>query len=288
MTRTAETILPSSYGLARGSQAAMVDPRRGGMMGYAPDYTSWISNQQYIRKPLIPYLIAAPTGFQMLPDPDSWVGILKAMVELHPVRITGLNAGLEVETTTTPVGGAGQVQEDPTDVKQVTSNITFGWNEKVGMPFQSFLRDWIQYLIMNAESKYATINTLPGRRLTDMLADRYAMTMLFVEPDANHNRVLKSWLVANMYPKATGEIIGARDLNSPGEASNIDISFTGLVQTGRGVNLFAQRMMDAINITGADPYNRAAFADRIAADVARQQVGYENQVETLGAGAVRI
>lgn len=288
MTRFADTIMPATLGLARGNQVSIVDPRRGASMGYAPDLTSWISNQQYIRKPLIPFLITAPTGFQMLPDPDSWVGVLKALVELHPVRITGLNQGLEVDTTTTPSGGAGQVQEDPTNVTQTTSNISFSWNEKVGMPIQRFLRDWIQYLIMNAESKYAAINTLPGRKLPDMLADRYSMVMLFVEPDANHNKVMKSWLVANMYPKSTGEIIGARDLTAPGEASNIDINFTGLVQMGRGVDAFAQRILDGVSITGADPYNRAAFMDKVSADVLAQRVGYGDQVTNLASTAVRV
>lgn len=287
MSRVQQAILQPGVAYNRGHQAPMVDLQYGGQMGYSNDLTEWVSNQQYIRRNLICLLVEAPRGFQMLPNPDYWVATLRALVELHAISIDGMNATLTVDTAETPVGGAGQQQADFTDVKETVSTPTFQWNEKYGMPIANFLRGWITNLLMDPNSKYAGIATL-GQRPSDMLADMYSATMLFVEPDPTHTKVVKSWLTTNMYPKTTGEIIGKRDITSASEPSNYNVEFTGISQFGLGVDAFAQRLLDGINITGANPHMRPAFVQQIQADILATRKGYENGVETLGAQAIRV
>ena len=43
------------------------------------------------------------------------VETLKALVELHPKSIEGLNSTLRVEWAETPFGGAGEMQQDVTE-----------------------------------------------------------------------------------------------------------------------------------------------------------------------------
>lgn len=288
MSRIAQAVLPENLAYARGETNAMVDLRYGGQMGWAPEMSEWVSNQSYIRRNLICLLIESPTGFQDLPDPDYWVATLRSLVELHAVRITGLNATLTAEFAETPVGGAGQMQEDVTDVKETRSTPTFTWNEKYGMPVARFLRGWMTYLMMDPNSKFANINTLAGKNVPDMLSDRTSATMLFMEPDATHKRVVKAWLCTNMMPKTTGDITGQRDLTAGGEASNYDVEFTCIASYGPGISAFAQRLLNGINITGANPYNRNAWVDGIHADVSRQRKGYSNNVAEVGAGSVQV
>jgi hypothetical protein len=287
MSRVQNAILQPGVAYNQGHQAPMVDLQYGGQMGYAPDLTEWVSNQAYVRRNLICLLVEAPRGFQLLPNPDYWVATLRSLVELHALSIEGLNAELTVETVDTPVGGAGQQQSDFTNVREAVSNVSFTWNEKYGMPVANFLRGWIQNLLMDPHSKFAGIATL-GNAPADMLADMYSATMAFIEPDPTHTRVMKSWLMTNMYPKSTGPIQGRRDLTQDGEKSDLNIEFTGIAQFGLGVDAFSQRLLDGINITGANPHLRPAFVQNITADILATRKGYENGVETLGAQAVTV
>lgn len=246
--------------LTAGRNAPMLDLTYGGMMGFTPELAEWVSNQAYVRKNVFCILIEAPTGFQRLANPDVWVQTLRSLVELHPLSIDGLNAGLEVEFASNPVGGSGQVQEDFIDVKETLSNVTFRWNEKYGMPVGNFFRGWITNLMMDPNSKVANMFTIsPGKGPTDQLSDVTSATMLFVEPDPTYTKVVKSWLITNMMPKSSGEITGKRDLTQAAETVSVDIQFTGITQFGNGVDLFAQTILDTISITGANPLNRPAF-----------------------------
>lgn len=288
MGRLNEAILQSNQAYAAGRQNPMLDLQYGGQMGFAPDYTQWVSNQSYIRRNLFCLLVEAPRGFGFLQNGDKYIGVLKSLVELHALSIDGLQAGLEVETSETPVGGGGQMQQHFTNVTEARSNPVFRFDEKYGMPVASFFRSWITHLMMDPHSKVANVGTLSGNKPTDMLADMYSATMIFIEPDPTHTKVVKSWLCTNMFPTGTGEIVGRRDLTQAGEQTTYDITFTALTQFGLGVDQFAQTLLDGINITGANPYLRQAFVNEITANVAAASAGYEKQVETMGANALHL
>jgi hypothetical protein len=290
MTRPAETILQNNIAWASGRQNPMVDLRFGGQMGFAPDLTQYVSNQSYVQRNLICLLVEAPRGFSMMPNGDKWVATLRSLVELHPLSIDGLQAGLEVTVEdTAPVGGGGQMHQDFTDVKMARSNPVFRWTEKYGMPISSFFRAWITYLMMDPDSKVANIATLAGvTRPGDMLADMYSATMAFIEPDPTHTKVVKSWLCTNMFPQGTGEITGRRELTAAGEAKTYDINFTAISQFGLGVDKFCQSLLDSINITNANPYTRPAFVQGITADVQAVTEGYRAGVSNLSNTAIRV
>jgi hypothetical protein len=284
MSRIASALLGSGIGPAQNYKNPMLDLTYGGMHGWAPKLDEWVNNQQYIRQNVIPILLEAPTGFKFFPNPDVWISTLRSLMELHSLSITGLNAGLEVEFASTPVGGSGQQQEDPTDVKETPSAVTHRWNEKYGMPVVRFWSQYIRYLLMDANSKFAGITTLAGAKgeVTDMLADRRSFSMLYIEPDPTHTQVVKSWIVTNMMPKSSGEITGQHDKTAAGEPVTYDIAFTGIHQTGWGVQDFAQEVLDGMNITGADPYARAAFIKEISADVtASTNTGYKTSIDKV-------
>lgn len=288
MSRIQQAILQAGQSYGQGRNAPMLDLQYGGQMGYAPDLTEWVSNQAYVKKNLICVLVEAPRGFQYLPNPESWTGTLRSLVELHALSIEGLQAGLEVEVTETPVGGAGQMHEDFTDVKEARSQPVFKFSEKYGMPVANFLRGWITNLMMDPYTKVANVATLAGNKPTDMLADQYSATMLFIEPDPTHSKVVKAWLGTNMYPKGTGEITGRRDLTTAAEATTYDINFTGIFQFGVGVDAFAQQVLTGMSLVGANPYNRKAFIEQISADVAAMRKGYGAGITDLAGNAVRV
>lgn len=120
-----------------------------------------------------------------------------------------------------------------------------------------------------------------------MLADQYAATMIFIEPDPTHQKVVNAFLSTNMYPKATGDILGGREIGSAMQLNQISIEWSAITQTGLGVNAFAQRLLNNINITNANPFLRPAFIQGIAPDVeAQANTGYKAQAEQLGRTAI--
>lgn len=282
MARLTDALL-NNRGFARGAQHAMLDPTHGGQFGWAPNLNEWVSNQAYVRKNLIAILLEAPQFFQLMPEPEKWTSCLKSLIELHPQTIEGFNAGLTVEFDEHPVGGGGEFQQEFINVTRARSEPVFTYVEKYGMPIQSFLYQWITYGMMDPDAKYAMVGTLEGNRPTDMLADWYSMSCLFIEPDPSHQYVSKSWVTTNMMPKGTGEIIGKRDLTSPSEINHLSVEFTGISQFNLGTNAFAQAILDSINITNANPYLRPAFIQGISADVARAPNGYAAGAAELGA-----
>lgn len=285
MSRVTDAIL-GQKAFGRGSNQPMLDATFGGQMGYAPVLTEWVSNSAYVRKNVICVLLEAPRFFQYMPDPQKWIDTLKSLVELHARSIEGLNAGLTLEWDSHPVGGAGELQDEVIDSKRTRTEPVFTFVEKYGMPIQTFLYNWITYGIMDPDTKFALANTLEGARPDDMLPDQYTASMLFMEPDPSHKRVVKSWVVTNMAPKGTGEIVGKRDLTTAGEISNLTVDFTGIAQFNLGTNVFAQTILDKINMTNANPYLRPSLIEKIAPDVEASVKGYRTDVEQLGKTAV--
>lgn len=289
MSRLAGQILTGEF--ARNYDSPMVDLRLGGQDGYAPNLEAWLGHQSYVQRNLVALLIEAPVGFQFLPQPDYWVGALKALIELHPKSISGMAAGLEVETNENSVSGGGEMQQDPTNVTRARTIPSFTYVEKYGRPIQTFIYEWITNLIADPDSKVANIATLAGVRPTDLLADMYACTVLFFEPDPTHSTVLKAWLTTNMYPKGTGDITGKRELSAAMETGEITIEWTGISQSTLGVRLFAQALLDSINFTNANPNLAPAFVQQIdpnvlAADNNNGAGGYAAEAQTLGARAI--
>lgn len=263
----------------------MLDLSYGGQMGYANNLKEWVSNAAYVRRHIFPILIAQPSFFQNTSFGDKLTAQLRALVERHPTRIEGLNSSLEVEFAETPVGGAGEVQEEVTNVRRSPSKPSHSYFEKYGRPIQNFLEWWITFGLMDPDTKIANIGTL-ATAPTDMLPDRYTMTVLYIEPDAIHAKVAKSWLCANMMPRGTGEIIGSADRASAMNLQELSIEFTALTQRSNGVDYWAQQILNTVKITDANPYMRDAFYKDITADVQRANTGYAKSIDDVREGAI--
>jgi hypothetical protein len=311
MTRlTGKLLGDQAYGNWNSGRVKL-DPQYGGQHGWSPNLNEWVSNQAYVRRNLICVLIEAPIFFHRMKNPSKWVKILKSLIELHAISVEGLNAGLEVTTDTHPVGGGGELQDEVTNVKRARTEPTFNFIEKYGMPIQTFLYHWITYGLMDPETKYPLITTLNytytndtkthflgdksnitdddtsllNYAPSDLLADEYTATVLFMEPDPTHKTVLKSWLTTNMFPKTTGEIVGKRDLTADGEIARLSVGFTGISQFNLGTSLFAQGILNAINITNANPFLRDSFITNPTIDdfvtASATSPGYKQGIEEL-------
>jgi hypothetical protein len=270
-----------AYGEKRMDAPGMVDIHQlqAGQNGFRTDFEGFVNNSSYVRRNMIAVLVEAPRGFQHLPDSEQWVSTLKSLIELHPNSIEGLNSTLTVEFSEVAVGGAGEMQEDIANVTRERSVPTFTWTEKYGKPINAFLSGWITNLMMDPITKVPNIMTRSGDKPTDILPDYTSCTVLFIEPDPTHTRVVHAWLCTNMHPKTAGEVVGARNLTAAGETVEYSVEFTALTQEGLGVQLFAQRYLDEMNMSAVNPNLKPAFVDKIEEDIIAQDAGYHDQLD---------
>lgn len=288
MLRDNNTTMSNDKGYAIGSTHPMLDLRTGGQMGYGPDFTELLNSAVHVRKPLIPILLRAPSGFSELPNSEYWIGTLRALMEEGFQSFDGLRTGREYEFSETPVGGAGEIQEDIVNAKIPRTELTYNFRERYGMGINTFFTGWGDRLMMHPETKYASIATL-GKTPPDMLPDRYTMAMLFIEPDPTHRSAINAWVGDYMMPKNTGTVEGKRDMTASGEVIDYAIPFTGVWQSNTaGVKKLAQTVLESIQIVGADPNLRPAAMEQIDSIVRDLRTGYTDQIEKFRSTAVHI
>lgn len=285
MSRLSDALISGAY--SRDLNGPILDLQYGGLNGWAPNLTEWVSNQAYTSRPLVCILLEAPRLFTVLPNSEKWIASLKSLFELHARTIEGFNAGLKVDFDEHPVGGAGEVHQEFINVTRERTQPKFTFIEKYGRPIQTLLDYWIRYGMMDDNSKFALASTLPGGAVvTDLLADWYTATCLFFVPDPLHKRIDKAWLTTNMAPMSTGDIVGKRNLTEAQEILTLDIEFTGISQYGMGIKNFAQGILDNINISNSDPYMRPTYVNAVTADVAAANKGYKQRAEEVGSTSV--
>lgn len=254
---------------------------KAGQQGLRTHFEGYVSNAAYVRRNIIAVLVEAPRGFQDLPNPDKWVATLKNLIELHANSIEGLQSTLTVDFVENAVGGAGEMQEDLSNVTRARSTPTFTWTEKYGKPINRFLTGWITNLMMDPITKVPRVSmgVASGEGPSDLLPDYTGCTILFIEPDPTHTSVVEAWLCTNMHPKTAGEVLGSRDLTSGGESSTYSVEFTSLTQVGYGVDTLAQRFLDELSMSGVNPNVQPAFVEEIEADIRKSESGYREQTE---------
>ena len=265
-----------------------LDPSMGGQLGYDKDLRYWVHNANLKQMNLIPILIEGPRAWRYLNNPEKRYEILRAMVELHPRSIEGLDATLNVAVDGTPVSGDGQQQQEFTNVTREVSQPTIVWDDKYGRPIGFTLEDWVLTSMADPATKVANIITQDGERPNDMLPDNYTMTMLFIEPDPTHRYVIKSFLCTNMFPQGKiADYTARRDVTQPMNLVQYSQQFTALTTVGAGVNQVAQSVLDGIQFTGANPNLRAAFIQEISKDVlAAANTGYAAGVASMAANNI--
>lgn len=286
MSRLSDAILAGAY--TRDLDRPILDLKNGGQQGWAPNLIEWTSNQAYVSRPLVCILLEAPKMFRVMPDSQKWISSLKALFELHAKSIDGFNAGLKADFDEHAVGGAGEMQQELINMTRERTQPKFSFVEKYGRPIQTLLDYWMRYGMMDPESKFALLGTLGVQnQVKDLMADWFTATCLFFVPDPLHQSIDKAWITTNMMPMSNGDITAKRDLTTSQEVLNLDIEFTGLSQSGLGVNQFATNILRSINIRNADPNMRSPFISSIEPDVqAVNTMGYRSRAEELGRNAV--
>lgn len=265
-----------------------IDLSKGGQLGPMPDYSLFQSNSAHTRKACVPVLYEPPRGFTYLPDSKVWIAGLKALMETRCLTIEGLNHTLNVEYVETPFGAAGEMMSDPSKVTRARSQVSITVNEFYGKPVSRLMSMWILYLIGDPNLNRPAITTLNlSNGPSDQLPDLTGMTMLFYEPDPMNKTVQEAWLITNMMPTTSGDIIGGRDITAPQELVTYNIEFTGISMPGFGPKQLAQQHLESQAMVGANPMLQPAFVEDIASEVANSGgTGFNEVLENAASSAL--
>lgn len=283
--RIAEALLgEKAFGLNK--DRVMLDPRFGGQNGYSVDLPTYVNHTPYVQQQLIVLLLSAPTGFQFLPEPDVWVGTLKAIFENQSTSIEGFRAKLTGDFASVAFGSAGEEQEVIRDMKRERTQISVTLVEREGRPFTEFFDMWMTYFGKDPDTKWPLITTFASRP-ADNLPDTRSASILAFEPNVMLTDVTSAWIVIDLFPKEGFEVNGKMDKNSPGDTLTATIPFTGVAQTGYGVRKFAKQVLNAMNFTGANPNMRSAVIDKFDPRVEKLS-GYAQQVQKVAQEAAAI
>jgi len=279
--------LTTSYlgaGRAYSTEANTFDVRFGGQNGYAPNINQWLNAQPMVSNDLVVLLYRAPKMFTLFNETDRklWIGALRAMIEQHADSITGFNATLEVALADKKIGGTAEIFQRHTKVTKARSDITMEFTDLEGEPFQRILDIWIKYGIRDPETGFPLASTFDSN-IKEWGADWYTMDILAFEPDNLFKSVRKAWLLTNMHPTTSGEVIGSRNLGEEKGLKTMSIPFTSWGVSNEGVKRLAVKHMESISLLHADSINSNAFTDGPTASVAAtdQESGYEHGVDLL-------
>ena len=266
MSRIYSDTLLEQVAYSSTSNAPMINLAHGAQMGPSVDFRNFVSNTAYIRQHVQTFLIEAPRGCQDMDRPDLWVAAFKNLFELWPMAIEGLAAGLTVAAAETAAGGAGEMQQDPTNVTRARTELSYRWKDRYGSVVAKFIEAWITNFIMDPNTKYPRV-IAAGVRPADLLPDYYGCTLLNVEPDPTGTRVVRAWLTTNVYPLDGVTVEGSRDITQDKNEAEYTCRLAGLTQFGEGVDNFAQLMLNSLNLTGLNANTQQAFVQSIDANV---------------------
>jgi len=289
MARIKDALLQKGNGHAVHSPVASLN--YGGQNGYmakigrvdldGKNYEEWISNQAYVQRNIIPIVIRTPLFFNFMPEPKKWISAYKALIELHPLAITGLTSGLTVEVDEHAIGGAGEMQEEATNVTRARSNINTNFKEKANKSITKFLDLCIRYGIMDPDTKKPLVSNLIddiGQIGGAYTADFYTGTVLFIEPDVTQKVVVDAWLTTNMFPKTNGERTGKRDIHSAGEAPELSIDWGGITMNNEEVLKMADIVLSKLTVIKTLPdVDMVTPASEATAEVDGSEVGYNEE-----------
>lgn len=261
MAKIKDAILSSGEAFAGHSPA--LNPLYGGQQGIYPRYgayidgkfsAEWINNTPYVSVPVIPILLETPKFFKFLPFEKEMIAMSKALLEVHPKSIDGLDSTISVEVEEIDIGRGNNKHHVYTNVKKAQSNPTFTWVEKLGRP----ITKWLDFIIMTGMmdpetgfpklTKYLTNKNDASEYDGIYTPDFTTFTMLFIEPDIMHCNVEKAWLCSNMFPHGSGETKGSRVLTDNGSTLEITVEFGGITQDhyNVGVMSLAKAMLSKI------------------------------------------
>ena len=247
-------------------RAGIINPNQGAQNGLLLQPDQWASMTNYVRQPILSFLISPPALLKYLPNPTYQYAALKSMIEVQPQKIDGLKSSVTWDFEGPAVGHSGEKMEAVVKANREVSAPNFEWAEKVNQTFTRYWTDYGQQLLMHPDTQRPGIISSQSY-INDgspiILAPDQGFVALFIEPDNTLTRVVNAWLCANMQPRAAGEIIGRRETGGGGEVITVPIEFTAWTMCNEPVVNLAAQILDSLRLQDFRPVSVKPFENKI-------------------------
>lgn len=168
---------------------------------------------------------------------------LKALVELHPVKIRGLRTGFKV----------GELSKTQTRVMPTASQAQFTWQERQNRLIDTTMHHWgdrYNDYLLDEEQARDNRSYKAKISLQDVTID-----VVFFETDATHARVLAAWKGTNLRPVHYTGLESVLDIEGyPFGKQYVSAMLDGTYARNPAVLVEAQTLLNGIRITSANPY----------------------------------
>lgn len=186
----------------------------------------WVGSQACIQRNMIPVLIK---GFgPLIPDYEENTKLLRAIIELHAIKIDGFNRGLSYDARENVV-----FPDHP-------GMPNFTYAEKNGRPIDQFHRTWMRDWLANPHPE---------------INEQARVSVLFFEPNATIDGIEEAYMCDDMYPQHLTGLAPRRDITSA-EAAKVCVRYHAATTQGEAVNRLALEVLKSMNLESANPYER--------------------------------
>lgn len=199
---------------------------------------------------VIPIVTSVPKMFQSI---EGLPTLIKDVFERHAHAINGIDPEVTLDVNASPIGKDGQELETPTSSKITQPSPSFTWPEVTGNPIFRLMELWIQMI-----RDPSTQRSMAADETSALTVDRYAMTMLFIQPDATMlaENIIDAFFITNMFPKGTGSL-GIEKDRGESRSPERSINFSGVMQRNARTRQVGINIMKGLNIAATD-WNYAA------------------------------
>jgi hypothetical protein len=253
----------SSGGVKR---ADVINPNQGAQNGLLLQPNQWAAMTNYVRQPILSFLISPPALLRYLPNPTFQLAALKSMIEVQPQKIDGLKSSVTWDFDGPAVGHSGEKMESVIKANREVSAPNFEWTEKVNQTFTRYWTNYGQELLMHPDTQRPGIISAPAYLNAGspiILAPDQGFVALFIEPDNTLTRVVNAWLCSNMQPRSGGEIVGRRETGGGAEVISVPIEFTAWTMNNEPVVDLATRILDGLRLQDLRPVSVKPFENAI-------------------------
>lgn len=228
--RTNETLLGKSDPFVQGmglENRPVVNPALGGIGSYTHNVFEYLNVQPHIQQQAYCIVLSTPNLFSKLPAGTRLHSMCKAFFENRSLKFEGLSDRTEYEYA--DVTWTGHKLSFPTGATRTLGAVTHSTYDIEGEAFRFLFEAWGNWCIINSDTQMANAVTLadPG----DMLLDDISVSCIYFDTTRNGRDISSAQLMVGMMPRSKVNIEMRRDKNEAGNMRNIDMEFTGLVES---------------------------------------------------------